>query len=279
MARQLRRLSETGIYHIINRGADHQVVFRTHQDRLDFGRCLVRIHEELGVVVLAYCLMGNHFHLVIWAPPGTLSEAMKYLGQVFTQSSNRREDRDGAVFRGRFRSIPVETDAYLLALVRYVHRNPLDITGVDHPARYRWSSYASYTGDRPVPVFLDVDPVIGLYGGDLAELRAHTEGVPGQRLRKRNYGVDDVRQLIDGARAIEEMAHPDRALGPRIGRTIMYLLADRSGDGDLRAALIDELDPPTAKARTRAVTAAHVRLAADPAIARILAWVEEALAA
>lgn len=267
----------------MNRGAARQVVFHDDEERLEFGRRLVWIHRELGVDVIAYCLMDNHFHLVLRAPPDTLSLAMKHLSQVFTQRSNTSRDRDGSVFRGRFRSKAVENDGYLVTLVRYVHLNPLDIAGVEHPLDYRWSSYPSYVGVRPVPVFLDVETMVAYYGGDVAALTSHTEGTTAPRAERRpfrrRFAVDDVLQVIDGARAIEELTYPDRRLGARMARTIMLLVADRCGDADLRGALLLDLAPSSPQALRRSLSDARDRLASDPAIARILGWVEDAMAA
>ena len=135
----------------MNRGVDRQPVFFNDADRLDFGRQLAWIHESTGGTVLAYCLMGNHYHLLLDMPDGTLSEAMHHLGSVYTRHVNDRLGRDGPLFRGRFHSIPVEDDAYLLTAVRYIHRNPIGLPGVSGPADHRWSSYRTYLGSAAHP--------------------------------------------------------------------------------------------------------------------------------
>ena len=135
----------------MNRGAARQATFFGDEDRVEFGRLLGVGHERFDVSVHAYCLLDNHYHLVVNCPSGRLSEFMQYLGSVLTRHVNDRVDRDGPLYRGRFRSIPVTTDRQLLASVRYVHRNAVDVHGVDRVDAYRWSSHRTYLGCRPTP--------------------------------------------------------------------------------------------------------------------------------
>jgi REP element-mobilizing transposase RayT len=117
MGRQPRTDVEGGIHHVMNRGVDHQQIFFADADRVEFGRLLGEIHTKWGVETLAYCLMDNHYHLILHTPDGGLSEAMQYLGVVYTRHTNDRVGRDGPICRGRFASMLVTTDSYLLGVL------------------------------------------------------------------------------------------------------------------------------------------------------------------
>jgi REP element-mobilizing transposase RayT len=276
MGRPHRRDSETGIYHVMNRGVDHQPIFFCDADRLELGTRLADIHEGLEVATLAYCLMGNHVHLVLRAPDGVLPEAMHHLTSTYSRRVNARRARDGPLFRGRYHSIPVETDPYLLWVTRYVHRNPLDIGGVRSPRDYRWSSYRAYLGLRPCPEFLDRQPVMDLVGGSVEELAAITDDdVP---LRPRTAG--DVSRLIRCASAVHDLRAdaPERP-GPSIDRTLLVLLSGRTRDPHLVRLLHDALGPCTDGDPGRAIRRAEARRHRDPRVARALRWVEQQLAA
>jgi REP element-mobilizing transposase RayT len=100
--------------------------------------------ELWDVRISAYCLMSNHYHLLIHTPKENLSRYMRHINGVYTQRFNRVHGYDGPLFRGRFKSILVDGDSYLLQLVRYIHRNPLKAGIVDHPEAYPWSSHNGY---------------------------------------------------------------------------------------------------------------------------------------
>ncbi|MDJ0769316.1 MAG: transposase [Ilumatobacter sp.] len=152
----------------MNRGLDRQVVFHTTDDRLDFGRLIEAAHERCGVTVLAYCLMDNHFHLVVSCPDGGLSPFMQDVSAKFTRHNNERHGGDGPVFRGRFASRPIRDERYLVNAVRYVHRNPLDLGPSCDLAAYRWSSHRTYLGLRRAPDWLSVSPVLEWFDGPSA---------------------------------------------------------------------------------------------------------------
>lgn len=130
MGRALRPDRPGGWYHVVNRGVDHQPIFFDDSDRVDFGRLLGVGHDRFGVEVHAYCLMTNHFHLLVHCPNGGLSDFMHDVTATFTRHVNDRLGRDGPLVRGRFRSFIVDSDAYVLCATRYIHRNPLDIADV-----------------------------------------------------------------------------------------------------------------------------------------------------
>jgi len=275
MGRPHRRDSESGIHHVMNRGVDHQPTFRDDADRLELGRRLAEMQEAFAVDTLAYCLMGNHFHLVLRAPPGALPEAMHHLTSVYSHRFNARHDRDGPLFRGRYHSIPVETDAYLLWVTRYVHRNALDIAGVPSPDAYRWSSYRAYLGLRPCPTFLDRQPVMDLLGRRVDELAAITEGDRPVPL----HAIGDVTRLVRCGLAIADLTTSDgERPAAKVERTVLVLLARRAADPELRRAIETELGPRTPQAAREAVRRAEARRRGDPTISLTLAWIEHQLA-
>src|SRR6266540_7041284 len=125
MARPLRIEFPGAMYHVIVRGNERKAVFRDDADREDYLRRLARYREKFGFRLLAYCLMNNHVHLAIEAGNDPLSRIMAGLQSSYTQYFNRRHDRSGHLFQGRYKAFLVEKDRYALALVRYIHENPV----------------------------------------------------------------------------------------------------------------------------------------------------------
>src|SRR5690606_6704455 len=120
--------------------AARQTVFHTIDQREQFEALLADGHERHGVEIHAYCLMTNHYHLLLHCPDGRLSDFMHHLSSQYTRLVNADLGRDGPLFRGRFRSLPIESEQYLAAVGRYIHRNPLDIRPPVVLSQYRWSS-------------------------------------------------------------------------------------------------------------------------------------------
>ena len=150
---------EDGWHHVMNRGIDHARVFFADSDRIEFGQRLGDVFDRFGIRTHAYCLMDNHFHLLWHCPDGRLSDAMQRLGSLYTRHVNDRLGRDGALFRGRFHSRLITDDAHLVAAVRYIHRNALDVQGVASARDYRWSSHRAYLDLRTPPPWLCTDHV------------------------------------------------------------------------------------------------------------------------
>lgn len=265
----------------MNRGVDHRQVFFADVDRVELGRRLAAIHADHQVTTLAYCLMDNHFHLLLHAPPGQLSAAMQHLVSVYTRHTNDRLGRDGPLFRGRFHSIPVETDAYLLTAARYIHRNPLARPDVASPRDYRWSSYRAYLGLRPPPPFLDMDPVTSLLGGPGRPVAAFTEDDNGPPACAHPMLVEDVRLIVECAIAVDDLEHAgEEAIGAptaRTARTVMALLADRSPDPGIRRIVLAGLGHSSTDAAGQAIRRARRRHDADPMVRRVLARAEAQL--
>lgn len=175
MARPLRIEFEGAWYHVMNRGAGRQEVFASDSQRERFLELLCDLAERFGIETHAYCLMGNHYHLLVQTPLGNLGRGMRHLNGVYTQFFNREQRRDGALFRGRYKAILVDADEYLLHLTSYIHRNPIEAGMVDQLEDYRWSSYPAYTGRTAAPVWLRRDMVYSMLGGKARRYRSFVE--------------------------------------------------------------------------------------------------------
>ncbi len=126
MARPLRIEFPGAWYHVMNRGAGRHWIYKYDKHYHYFLSLLADVTERYRVEVHAYCLMSNHYHLMLHNPDGNLQRIMRHINGVYTQYFNRTERTDGALFRGRYKAILVDAETYWLALSRYIHRNPLE---------------------------------------------------------------------------------------------------------------------------------------------------------
>ncbi|MBI3609905.1 MAG: transposase [Nitrospirae bacterium] len=165
MSRPLRIEYPGAYYHVMNRGLAYQVVFSDRSDREQFLNLLSECHEMWGIRVLAYCLLNNHYHLLIQTPQANLSRAMRHLDGHYTQRYNRRHKRDGPLFRGRYKAIVVDAEMYLLAVARYIHHDPVAAGRVKSPEAYEWSSCRIYLNERGRPEWLDADQLLSWFPG------------------------------------------------------------------------------------------------------------------
>ncbi len=172
MARPLRVEFPGALYHLTARGNARQVIFEDDADRRRFLRLLGREVEQQGWRCYAYCLMDNHYHLVIETPEANLVAGMRRLNGAYTQGFNRRHRRVGHLFQGRYKSIVVERDAYLKELCRYVVLNPVRAGLVEAVHQWRWSSYTETARAIHRPAWLHVEEVWSLFGGDEKQARA-----------------------------------------------------------------------------------------------------------
>jgi len=159
MARQLRLEYEGALYHVTARGNARQAIYLDDTDRRQFLDLLGREVEQQQWRCYAYCLMDNHYHLLLETPEGHLSSGMRRLNGTYTQAFNRRHRRVGHVLQGRFTSILVEKEAYLLELCRYIVLNPVRAKLVRLVQAWAWSSYRATVGRAASPRWLAVDAV------------------------------------------------------------------------------------------------------------------------
>jgi len=157
MARPLRIEFPGALYHVTARGDKKADIYEDDGDREQFLSLLGEVCSRFNWCVHAYCLMGNHYHLLIETPEGNLSLGMRQLNGVYTQRFNRKHDRVGHVFQGRFKSIIVEKDSYLLELARYIVLNPVRARMVRSAKKWPWSSYRATVGLSKSQGGLNVD--------------------------------------------------------------------------------------------------------------------------
>lgn len=159
MARPLRLHIPQAFYHVLSRGNAKQAIFVGDADYEQFLDLLSTTSSRFGVRCHAYCLMSNHFHLLLQPDASPLSPMMQQLNSAYSQSFNRRHDRVGHVLQGRFKALLVDRDDYFLQLVRYISLNPVEAGVVDEPRAWRWSSYRATAGLTEAPTFLVRDDV------------------------------------------------------------------------------------------------------------------------
>ena len=164
MARTIRIEFGGALYHVTARGDRRETIFEDDADRERFLELLGEVVSLFNWQCHAYCLMGNHYHLIIGTPDGNLSKGMRQLNGVFTQWSNRRHRRTGHLFQGRFKAILVDADAYLLELTRYVVLNPVRAGMVGDPGDWPWSSYGPTVGIADAPEWLETDGLLAQFG-------------------------------------------------------------------------------------------------------------------
>jgi len=164
MARPLRLEFANAVYHLTSRGNARQGIFFNDGDRELFLQTLAHVVSRYSWICHAYCLMANHYHLLIETPKANLSIGMRQLNGVFTQSFNRRHKRVGHLFQGRFKAVLVEKESYLLELCRYVVLNPVRVKGGTKTAPWKWSSYRATAGLASVPEFLSTDWLLEQFG-------------------------------------------------------------------------------------------------------------------
>lgn len=144
MPRQARLKSESGIYHVMLRGINQQVIFEDEEDNRKFLEVLNDCKAVSGYKLFAYCLMGNHVHLLIKVEKEELEQIFKRIGGRFVYWYNGKYSRVGHLFQDRYKSEPVETDEYFLTVLRYIHQNPINAGLSRTVDEYSWSSYHEY---------------------------------------------------------------------------------------------------------------------------------------
>jgi len=165
MARPLRIEFPGAVYHITSRGNARQAIFTDDEDRGGFLDVLSMVAERFKWLCHAYCLMENHYHLLIETPNANLSKGMRELNGVYTQGFNQRYRRVGHLFQGRYKAIIVEKNNHLLSLCRYVVLNPVRVGLIKKPEQWRWSNYKATIGLAKRPSFLTIDWVLSQFGG------------------------------------------------------------------------------------------------------------------
>ena len=171
MARPLRIEYPGAFYHVTSRGNEQKDVFKSQRDREKFLEYLESSTERYGAVVHAYCLMSNHYHLLLETPAGNLSQIMRHINGAYTTYFNIKRKRSGHLFQGRYKAILVEFDEYAIELSRYIHLNPVRAGMVARPEEYRWSSFNNYIGRGSAPKWLTMETTLDYFGKRAKEAR------------------------------------------------------------------------------------------------------------
>lgn len=174
MSRALRVLYPGAVYHVTARGNERRSIFADAEDYRAFLGQLDLAVARYGWICHGYCLMGNHYHLLVETPRANLPIGMRHLNGCYSRAFNRRWSRVGHVFQGRYSAELVEKQAYLLELIRYIALNPFRTEPrlCASPEAYLWSSYAAFLGLAPRPVWLTVEWVLKQFGDEFGAARA-----------------------------------------------------------------------------------------------------------
>lgn len=164
MARPLRIVYPGAFYHITSRGNEQKPIFRNLRDRKKFQEYLESATNRYDAVIHAYCLMNNHYHLLMETPAGNLPQIMHHINGAYTTYFNIKWARKGHLFQGRYMAILVEQDEYAKGLSRYIHLNPVRAGMVETPEQYQWSSYSFYVGWKRAPGWLQRRHILGYFG-------------------------------------------------------------------------------------------------------------------
>ncbi|WIV97163.1 REP-associated tyrosine transposase [Kinneretia aquatilis] len=189
MTRPLRIEFPGAVYHVTARGNRREPIFESDDDRALLLAIVGQTMKRFDAVIVAYCLMGNHYHWVLGTRLANLSALMQQLNGIYTQAFNRRHGKVGHVFQGRFKAILVDRDSYLLEVCRYVELNPVRAQMVPQPGDWPWSSYRAHCGLAPPLPWLDT-----------AGLHAHLLGREPRSDQERALAASRYAELVEAAR-------------------------------------------------------------------------------
>ncbi|MGA9333727.1 MAG: transposase [Rudaea sp.] len=229
MSRPLRIEFSGALYHVTSRGDRREDIYLDDGDREGFLELLGEVCDRSGWVCHAYCLMGNHYHLLLETQEPTLARGMRQLNGVYTQRFNRRHRRVGHVFQGRYKAILVQKDSYLLELARYIVLNPVRAGMVRSARDWRWSSYRATAGMVNVPVWLHVDWLLAAFGARRGVAKgayrqfvsgARGQASPWQDLKQQIYLGDErfveaMQRHVDDDTPLDEVPTAQRRRPPK----------------------------------------------------------------
>ena len=151
----MRITYEGALYHVFSKGDKGEYIFSTDRQKGYFAGTFIKGLKRYKAELHAFCIMGNHYHLLLRTPQDNLSALMHFIGSTYASYFQRERGISGHVFNGRYRSLIVETNEYVLALTRYIHRNPVRAGLINHPMQYRWSSYRFFADQTRLPDWLN----------------------------------------------------------------------------------------------------------------------------
>ncbi len=225
-----------GMYHVTARGNQRRAIYTDDRDRQRFLSQVSGAVDESGWLIHAYCLMPNHYHLLVETPQPNISSGMKRINGIYAQAFNIRHKRTGHVFQGRFHSVLVDKESYLLRLSRYIVLNPVRAGLVAAPEEWAWSSYRPTIGTGPRPRFLVSDQILRYFGGSHAEARRAYIGFVTSNLAQKApwddllggaiLGSEDFVSRIRGKLTRRESCEIDRILSVELRPELESLFPD-----------------------------------------------------
>lgn len=224
MARPLRIEFSGALYHVTARGNARQNIYEDDQDRLAFLDALLSCTKTYHWQCHAYCLMSNHYHLLIETGDATLSKGMRHLNGTYSQLYNKRHKRVGHLLQGRHKAILVEKESYLLELARYIVLNPVRARMLHHADEWPWSSFRATAGLTPEPPFLTTEWILQAFGNTLSQSRTafaqfiaegNDQPSPWENLKNQIYlgsdqFVEQTQQYLQQDRKLKEIPVPQR---------------------------------------------------------------------
>lgn len=233
MARPIRIEYTGALYHVTSRGDRREDIYLDDEDRLIWLDVFSQVCTRFNWRCHAWCLMDNHYHIVVETIEGNLSQGMRQLNGVYTQKSNRRHDRVGHVFQGRYKAILVQKDSYLLELARYVVLNPIRAGMVADLWDWKWSSYFAMIGQVPAADWLETDWVLNHFGDSrqnavmmYKNFVREGVGLPPiwDALKKQVYLGDDqfVNKAIDAVVASREFSEVPRMQRRKMAKSLSW---------------------------------------------------------
>ena len=195
MGRPIRIEYKGALYHITSRGNERRKIFLDEKDRTQFLRILADYYDRYGILIHAYVLMDNHYHLILETPKGNLLKVMHGLNGSYTGYFNRRHGRVGHLLQGRYKAILIEKDTYLLPLSRYIHLNPARAGRVKKVDQYEWSSYRGYVGREKEQRWMESGCVLSQLSTRPARARRKYKEYVEEGIRKR---IDDPLREVHG---------------------------------------------------------------------------------
>jgi len=247
MARPLRIEYDGALYHVTSRGNERKPIFKDDSDREIFLDILYKVNKRYNWICHAYCLMDNHYHLVIETPDGNLSKGMRQLNGVYTQTFNKKYRRVGHIFQGRYKAILIQKESHLLEVCRYVVLNPVRAKATRSIGDWKWSSYLATAGKNKSRPCLTTDWILGQFAKQkrTAEKKYEEfveagigekgiwEDVKGQSILGNDEFVEKLIGYVKGYEDIKEMPKSQRfinrpALKEIFNREILLNRKDRN---------------------------------------------------
>ncbi|MBU1291615.1 transposase [bacterium] len=224
MTRPLRIEFKGAVYHITSRGNAKQAIFLTEKDFADFLGVLCQVVKRYHFILHTYCLMNNHYHLLIETPYGNLSRGMRQLNGLYTQRFNQRHKRVGHLLQGRYKAILVDKDNYLLELCRYIVLNPVRAKIVKDPTDWKWSTYRATIGDDQGIPGLTTDWILSQFGKEqkaafsryqafvLSGIKAESplKAIKGQLFLGQENFIENIKHLMRGKEKLKEIPREQR---------------------------------------------------------------------